>query len=107
VLTSFEKSDTWTQVAIVNGFTDVELIHLLSVKFIPLPAVLIHRSGLPHDLARVFIVSQSNELGVPQMVGSSPLEELDLRHGMWLEPHGFLHLLCRESFSPSSRFLFR
>jgi hypothetical protein len=31
VLTGFEKRDTWTQVVIVNGFADVELIHLLSV----------------------------------------------------------------------------
>jgi hypothetical protein len=31
VLTGFEKRDTWAQVVIVNGFTDVELKHFLSV----------------------------------------------------------------------------
>jgi hypothetical protein len=86
VLSSFEKRDTWTQMVIVYRFTDVELIHLLSVQFVPLPALLIHSSGLPHYLARVLIVSQSNELGVPEMIGSSPFEELNLRHGLWLEP---------------------
>jgi hypothetical protein len=43
-------------------------------------------SRLPDDLGWFFVISQANELGVPQMIGSSPLEEIDPRHGLWLEP---------------------
>jgi hypothetical protein len=32
------------------------------------------------------VISQANELGVPQMLRSSPFEKIDLRHGLWLQP---------------------
>jgi hypothetical protein len=71
---------------IVYRFTDVELIHLFPCNS--------YRSQPSSSIAQVslttwpgvLIVSQSNELGVPEMIGSSPFEELNLRHGLWLEP---------------------
>jgi hypothetical protein len=39
-----------------------------------------HESGFPHHPTRVLVVSQANKLCVSQMIGTSPLQELDLSH---------------------------
>jgi hypothetical protein len=40
---------------------------------------------------------------VAQFVGTGPLGEIDANHGFWLEPDTALHLLRRESLTPSAR----
>ena len=52
-------------------------------------------------LARVFILPQSDELRVSQMVSVGPLNKLNPRHRLRFHPHAFLHLFCGESLSPS------
>jgi hypothetical protein len=39
-----------------------------------------NESGFPHHLARVLVISEADGLRVPQMIGTRPLEELDLCH---------------------------
>src|SRR6059058_2720292 len=50
---------------------------------------------------RVFIIAQSDELRVSQMVSVGPLNKLHPRHRLRFHPHAFLHLFCGESLSPS------
>jgi hypothetical protein len=58
--------------------------------------------ALPDDIVRIFIVAQGDELGVPQVIGASPLQELDLCDGFRTKPNTFPHLLGCEPLTPSA-----
>jgi len=51
-------------------------------------------SGFPHHLARVLVISQAHKLCVPQMIRIGPLQKLNLRHNLRLDPDALFHLLC-------------
>ena len=63
-------------------------------------------SGFPHDRARIFIIPQSHELCVAQVISAGPLQKLDLNYDARLHPDALIHLLCRESLSPAAGVLF-
>jgi hypothetical protein len=44
---------------------------------------------------------------VPQMIRIGPLQKLNLRHNLRLDPDAFFHLLGRQPLSSSSGFLLR
>ena len=50
--------------------------------------------GFPDDFTRIFVVPDSDELGVPKVVRPRPLQEFDLSDSLRLEPNAVLHLLC-------------
>jgi hypothetical protein len=43
--------------------------------------------SFPDHLRRIFVVSERNELSVSQVIGPSPLKELDLCDYLWPEPN--------------------
>jgi hypothetical protein len=51
--------------------------------------------------------TQADELRVSKMISTRPLQELDLGHNARLRPNAFLHLLGRQSLSPSPGLLLR
>ena len=57
---------------------------------------------LPPNFARGFVVAQCNEFGVPQMVLTRPLQELDLRDQHGLQPPAVFHLRCSQARTPSA-----
>lgn len=63
----------------------------------PLPNVY---PSFPDDLFRVFVIAKRNELGVSQMVGTSPLQKCYLSHGFGPQPDELLHLLSGKTGSP-------
>ena len=58
--------------------------------------------ALLDDISRILIVAQRDELRVPQMIGASPLQELDLCNGFGTEPNALPHLLSGEPLTPSA-----
>jgi hypothetical protein len=65
------------------------------------------RQCLPDHLSRIFIIPQSHELGMPELVGSSPFREVDADHDLRFHPDTGLHFLRREPLAPPSGFLLR
>jgi len=51
--------------------------------------------------ASTFILAQSRELRMPEMVDIGPFEKLNLRDDFRADPNAFLHLLSGQSLAPS------
>ena len=54
----------------------------------------------PNDLRGIFVVSESNELRMSQVVSAGPLQELDLRDYLRTQPNTFLHFLRSKPLTP-------
>jgi hypothetical protein len=63
--------------------------------------------SLFHDLLRVFVVSQSNEACMPQMIGMRPLQKAELSYGFRPEPDAAPHLGNSQSLASATGILFR
>ena len=48
---------------------------------------------ISHDPRRIFVVSKCNELGVSQVIGTGPLQKLNLCDYLRATPNTFLHFL--------------
>src|SRR5579875_1176442 len=55
-----------------------------------------------HDVYSLLVITQANILGMAQMVGRGPLEELDLCNQLRCEPCAILHLFPGEALSQTS-----
>jgi len=51
------------------------------------------------DAARILVLAQSDELGMPQPIPLGPFEEFDLSDGLRPQPHRLVHLLGAEFFA--------
>jgi hypothetical protein len=54
------------------------------------------------DVSRLFVLSQSNELRMPQMGVRCPLDELELTDQFGFNPHAFTHLLRSDALTPAA-----
>jgi hypothetical protein len=58
--------------------------------------------GFPNHLRRILVFSESDELGMSQVVGAGPLQELDSCNQLRAHPNTLLHLLRSEPLAPSA-----
>ena len=63
------------------------------------------RLGLADDLARIFVVPEGDELGVPQMVSSRPFEEVDPGDRFRSKPDALFHLVGSQALPPAASLL--
>ena len=67
-----------------------------SSYLIPQPGVL----DFSNHLRRIFVLSESHELGMSQVIGPSPLQELDLCDYFRTQPNIILHFLRSKALIP-------
>jgi hypothetical protein len=58
-------------------------------------------SSLLHNLPRIFVIPERNELGVPKFVGPGPLSEIDSHNYLRFHPNTALHFLGGQTLTPS------
>src|ERR1700722_11148433 len=56
--------------------------------------------GFSNDLSRILVIAQGNKLGVPQLVGSRPLREIDAHHDLGSYPYARFHFLGSQPLTP-------
>jgi hypothetical protein len=77
----------------------------------PLPQIGIVLSAelllFPHDILRLLVIAQGNELGMAQVAHIRPLNKLKLPDQLRLHPPAFPHFLRRKPRAPASGLLLR
>jgi hypothetical protein len=63
-------------------------------------------SAVANNFARLLVVAQSFESGMPKKTAIGPLRETNLRHQFGLEPAQFFHFFGRYAFAKMSEFRF-